>query len=52
MSTEAKQLAADARKRADEADEQVRYLRRLLGQAMREQAEAQAAAREAERNAT
>lgn len=40
-----------ARERATAASEYVRHLRRILGQAMRDEAEALAAAREAERMA-
>jgi hypothetical protein len=46
-----KLLAEKARAKAEHASEQVRYLRVLLGHAMREEQEALAAAREAEQAA-
>ena len=44
-------VAAQARERANEATEYVRDLRRLLGQAMRDEADAQKVARELEQEA-
>jgi len=44
-------VAAQARQRANEATDYVRDLRRLLGQAMRDEADAQKVARELEQAA-
>lgn len=49
MTTDPKTAARDARARAEKAAEYVRDLRRLLGQAMSDEAEAKRIAREAER---
>lgn len=49
MTTDPKTAAREARARAEKAAEYVRDLRRLLGQAMGDEAEAKRIAREAER---
>jgi len=52
MTADPKLVAKQARERAERAESLVHYLRGLLGQAMRDEADAKKLAREAERAAS